>query len=50
MLIKVMNSEHAKMAAWGMGHLIKLALDQIVYIGCGGKNAGELMKNILRQK
>ena len=45
MMIKGMNSGHAKMADWGMGHLKRLAPSEIIDIGCGGgRNAGELLK------
>lgn len=45
MMIQGMNSGHAKMADWGMGHLKNLAPAEIVDIGCGGgRNAGELLR------
>ena len=45
MMIKGMNSGHAKMADWGMNHLQTIAPSQILDIGCGGgRNAGELLK------
>lgn len=44
-MLKGMNSGHAKMADWGMGHLQNLAPDNIVDLGCGGgRNAGELLR------
>ena len=36
MMIKGMNSGHAKMADWGMEHLKTEALSEIIDIGCGG--------------
>lgn len=45
MMIKGMNSGHAKMADWGMHHLKTIAPAEIIDIGCGGgRNAGELLK------
>lgn len=45
MMLKGMNSGHAKMADWGLGHLQNLAPDNIVDLGCGGgRNAGELLR------
>jgi len=45
MMIKGMNSGHAKMADWGMSHLKTIAPSEIIDIGCGGgRNAGELLK------
>ena len=45
MMIKGMNSGHAKMADWGLGHLKTINPSEIVDIGCGGgRNAGELLK------
>ncbi len=45
MMIKGMNSGHAKMADWGMEHLKTEALSEIIDIGCGGgRNAGELLR------
>ena len=40
-----MNSGHAKMAEWGLGHLTKISPIQIAELGCGGgRNAGELLR------
>ena len=45
MMLKGMNSGHAKMADWGLGHLQKIAPENIVDLGCGGgRNAGELLR------
>lgn len=45
MMLKGMNSGHAKMADWGMDHLNKKDAEAILEIGCGGgRNAGELLK------
>ena len=45
MMIKGMNSGHAKMADWGMSHLQVTAPAEILDIGCGGgRNAAELLK------
>lgn len=45
MMIKGMNSGHAKMADWGLQHLKTVVPEEIVDIGCGGgRNAGELLK------
>lgn len=45
MMIKGMNSGHAKMADWGMSHLQVTAPKEILDIGCGGgRNAAELLK------
>ena len=44
MMIRGMNSGHAKMADWGMSHLKGIAPSEIVDIGCGGgRNARELL-------
>ena len=44
MMLKGMNSGHAKMADWGLGHLQNIAPESIVDLGCGGgdvrRNAG----------
>ena len=45
MMLRGMNSGHAKMADWGLGHLQNPAPDSIVDLGCGGgRNAGELLR------
>ncbi len=45
MMIKGMNSGHAKMADWGLSHLKKTQPAMIAELGCGGgRNAGELLK------
>ena len=41
-MLRGMNSGHAKMADWGLGHLRNIDPDCIVDLGCGGgRNAGE---------
>ena len=45
LMLRSMNSGHAKMADWGLSHLPPLSPDKIVELGCGaGRNAGELLK------
>ena len=45
MMLRGMNSGHAKMADWGLDHLQDIDPDGIVDLGCGGgRNAGELLK------
>lgn len=45
MMLKGMNSGHAKLADWGFEHLPKLSLKMAADLGCGaGRNAGELLK------
>ena len=45
MMLRGMNSGHAKMADWGFGHLPALSPAKAVDLGCGGgRNAGELLK------
>ena len=45
MMLKGMNSGHAKMADWGLSHLTKITPKEIAELGCGGgRNAGELLK------
>ena len=45
MMIKGMNSGHAKMADWGMSYLKVTDPKEILDIGCGGgRNAAELLK------
>ena len=44
MMLKGMNSGHAKMADWGLSHLKSIAPEKIVDLGCGGgRNAGALL-------
>lgn len=44
-MLSSMNSGHAPMADWGMGHLNGVRAERILEIGCGvGRNAGELLK------
>ena len=45
MMLSGMNSGHAKLADWGLGHLPALSVSAAVDLGCGGgRNAGELLK------
>ena len=45
MMLKGMNSGHAKMADWGLSHLKTIVPERIVDLGCGGgRNVGELLK------
>lgn len=45
MMVNSMNSGHAKVADWGISHLIGIAANEILELGCGGgRNAGELLK------
>ena len=44
MMLKGMNSGHAKMADWGLTHLKSIAPQRIIDLGCGGgRNAGALL-------
>lgn len=44
-MIKGMNSGHAKMADWDLDHLKIASPKEVIDIGCGGgRNAGELLK------
>ncbi len=45
MMVRGMNSGHAKMADWGFSHLQAVRPSQAVDLGCGGgRNAGELLR------
>ena len=45
MMLKGMNSGHAKMADWGLSHLPAVQPAEITDLGCGGgRNAGELLR------
>ena len=45
LMLRGMNSGHAKMADWGFSHLPDLAPKNAVDLGCGaGRNVGELLK------
>ena len=45
MMLRGMNSGHAKMADWGFSHLPDIAPEKAVDLGCGaGRNVGELLK------
>ena len=51
MMLKGMNSGHAKMADWGLSHLKSIAPQRIVDLGCGGgRNAGALLDKYLGAK
>ena len=45
MMLKGMNSGHAKMADWGMGAIKNISPNMIAEIGCGGgQNIGRLLR------
>ena len=45
MMLRGMNSGHAKLADWGFSHLPDLTPEKAVDLGCGaGRNVGELLK------
>ena len=45
MMVRSMNTGHAKLADWGFTHLPALVPEKAVDLGCGGgRNAGELLK------
>ncbi len=45
MMLKSMNSGHARMADWGLSHLPVIHPEEITDLGCGGgRNAGELLR------
>ena len=45
LMLRGMNSGHAKLADWGMSYLPAQSVSQAVDLGCGaGRNAGELLK------
>lgn len=45
LMLRGMNSGHAKLADWGLSHLPELNPERIAELGCGaGRNAGELLK------
>lgn len=45
LMLRSMNSGHAKLADWGFTHLPVIRPEQIVELGCGaGRNAKELLK------
>jgi SAM-dependent methyltransferase len=45
MMLRGMNSGHARMADWGMSFLRDVSPSEIVELGCGGgRNAGKLLK------
>jgi ubiquinone/menaquinone biosynthesis C-methylase UbiE len=46
LMISSMNSHHAKLADWGMSHLVNIAPDTIEELGCGG---GRNVKVLLRK-
>ncbi len=44
MMLKGMNSGHARMADWGLSHLPVIHPGEVTDLGCGGgRNAGELL-------
>ncbi len=45
LMVGGMNSGHARLADWGMGHLDGIGAARIAELGCGGgRNAGELLR------
>ena len=45
LMLRSMNTGHAKLADWGMAHLPEISPEKAVDLGCGaGRNAGELLK------
>ena len=45
LMLRSMNSGHARLADWGMSHLPAQSVSRAVDLGCGaGRNAGELLK------
>lgn len=45
LMLGSMNSGHAKLADWGLSHLLELEVSRAADLGCGaGRNAGELLK------
>lgn len=51
MMLKGMNSGHAKMADWGISHLKGIDPRQIAELGCGGgRNAGALLNRYPKAK
>ena len=45
MMLKGMNTGHAKLADWGFTHLPAMSVKSAVDLGCGGgRNAGELLR------
>ena len=49
MMLKGMNTGHAKLADWGMSFLPPFSPSAVVDLGCGaGRNAGELLKKYAR--
>ena len=40
MMLRGMNSGHAKMADWGLDHLQRVNPENIVDLGCGGDHQG----------
>lgn len=45
LMISSMNRHHAKLADWGMSHLVNISPDAIEELGCGGgRNVKALLK------
>lgn len=45
MMLRGMNTGHARMADWGFQHLPAIHMESAVDLGCGGgRNAGEILK------
>lgn len=50
-MLRGMNSGHAKMADWGLSHLQTISPQRIVDLGCGGgRNAGALLEKYQESK
>jgi ubiquinone/menaquinone biosynthesis C-methylase UbiE len=51
LMVRGMNSGHAKLADWGMSHLEGIKAADIIELGCGGgRNAAELLKRFPHAK
>ena len=51
MMVNGMNGGHAKLADWGMSHLVGAAPANIAELGCGGgRNTAELLKRYPKAK
>lgn len=51
LMVRGMNSGHAKLADWGMSHLEGIKAADIIELGCGGgRNAAELLKRFPQAK
>jgi SAM-dependent methyltransferase len=51
LMVRGMNSGHAKLADWGMSHLEGIKAADIIELGCGGgRNVAELLKRFPHAK